>query len=102
MSYDVSLTDEREADLWANYTSNMRPFFVEFVGGVREMDGRLAADVADAIDRGLSRIARTTSRDLEQWDAPNGWGSWQTATDFLRTIRDACRESPRAIVEVSY
>jgi len=97
MSYDVTVSD------WFNYTSNMAPFFEHFIGRpLKELDGMAAPEADQHLTIALVRIAQTTFADLQEFDAANGWGTWDTAAKFLREIRDDCRRNPEEIVRVSW
>lgn len=99
MSYDIG-TEETETH---NFTSNMRVFFEHFLGcEVIDLDGTTSAEADRILTVALVRIAQTSSRELMEFDAQNGWGDWHNATEFLRTIRDNCREFPLSIVHASY
>lgn len=122
MSFDVYVADQ-----WvANYTSNMGAFFAWALDGTESENPQARCDSRDAIfgkawDDGLNalhnlpaeqarerlraalvRIAGTPSSELVRFNAENGWGKVETATEFLRKFFDACCSAPEgAEVQVS-
>jgi hypothetical protein len=110
----------------ANYTSNLGAFFAWALQGVETADPATRCDSRDAIfgkppadglialdgmsapaaamklRKALDRIDTTASSEMEKYNAPNGWGHYDSATDFLRKILRACVDEPRAVVRVSY
>lgn len=97
MSYDVT------AEETYNMTSNMRAFFTTMLGRPLEsLDGLDSNAVAPILTNALIKIARTSTRDLQEFDADNGWGDWETSTKFLRAIRDDCRHNRHNIIHVSF
>lgn len=95
MSYDVTVDDS------FNYTYNLAPFFKHFGADINSLHGLAAPDAERILTVALVRIAQTPTSELERFDADNGWGKWDTATNFLRNIRDDCRRNPDQTVEVS-
>lgn len=96
VSYDVAVSES------FNYTSNMRAFFEYFIGlPLRELDGMPAFEVDRLLTVALVRIAQATVRELQEFDATNGWGDWPTAAAFLREIRDDARHNPTETTRVS-
>ncbi|UOE45498.1 hypothetical protein [Agromyces larvae] len=88
MSFDV------QAGLdWHNYTSNMHRFFRDFDAYPPDWDGMDRYEVAERIDAALTMIESNDLGALKaEYDAPNGWGSVETAIGFLRSVRDSCRQ----------
>jgi hypothetical protein len=96
MSYDVGIGDES-----FNYTYNLGAFFRDFgVGPIADLEGVSGSQVATRIDLALTHILSRSVAELEEYDAPNGWGSWSGATIWLMQIRDAGKANPDAVVEV--
>lgn len=89
MSYDVEVGGED-----VNYTSNMRPMMSEFGMYPPDWDGRNRREVGLEIGAGLRRLVRERDADRaafdRKYDAPNGWGSVDTALRWLLGIYFAC------------
>lgn len=97
MSYDVTAEESY------NITSNMRPFFTDMLGrSLESLDGVPAKEASRILTVALIKIASMTTRELQEYDADNGWGDWQNSTRFLREIRDDCYHNPQNIVHVSF
>ena len=98
MSYDVNAGKD-----WVNYTSNMRRFFTDFDVYPPDWDGASRHEVADRIDAALVSINVNQMSTLkDEYDAPNGWGTVDTAIGFLTRVRDACRYELPEKVQVSW
>lgn len=97
MSYDVDVGTADE-----NYTSNMATFFRAFSAYPPEWHGRHRQEVGREIGEALRRIARTDRDILERFNAPNGWGTWESATQFLIRVYLGCFEELPDTVEVSW
>jgi len=99
MSYDVSVSGEDHF----NITSNMAAFFREFKCYPPDWDGKLAVPWGQFLDDSIHNIVATSVRELQEFDAPNGWGDWHTTLQWLMQVRDACFRAPRdARIEVSH
>jgi hypothetical protein len=93
MSYDIDVQHRASVTGGHNYTYNLARFFRDFLGGdgINDLDGLDAREAAERISVALERI-EAFEGDLTSYDAPNGWGSAEGATAFLREIRQSCRE----------
>lgn len=90
MSYDITVLDEE-----FNYTSNMGRFFMDFGVYPPDWTGKPRAAVGASIRSALESIRANRIETLKtEYDAPNGWGSAETAIDFLERVAAAC-EKPR-------
>lgn len=96
MSYDVNIGMISE-----NFTSNLRPFFDEFDVNIPSMHGQSGLIVSERIDEALGKIVMTPMILLDEYNPPNGWGSWVGALEFLMRIRDEARRVPDETVSVS-
>jgi len=129
MSFDVYVEvegdDDEGSQRWANYTSNMGAFFAWALDGTEFVDPTARCDSRDAIlgagpadglitlnrlaapeaaarlRSALARIDVTASRDLRRFDATNGWGDWESATEFLRKLHRFCVEAPTGKVRIT-
>lgn len=79
-----------------SHTYNLSPFFHAYgVCPRHDMDGHTASDVADMIDKALTRIRQEDPDGLAaRYDSANGYGIVKGATVWLRRIRDYCRKHP--------
>ena len=111
MSLDIDLTTivdtggpelHRVALFSANYTHNVVPMWsmAECYNALYESDGQTAADILPALEEGIRRMELCPEA-FRALDPPNGWGSYDTALPFLRSVRDACWAHPKARVNVS-
>ncbi len=109
MSYDVWMDidtggpERAEVCDVGNYTSNLSPLWAWAIdqGEVlsRWLDGRSGDEALPVLDAALARIESAT--DLSEYEPPNGWGSVEGGTEYLRRIRDAAAAHPRAQFRVS-
>lgn len=96
MSYDLYVGDE-----WFNYTYNMSQFFDDYcVSPKRDLDGLTGRQAYLRIYFALSEILNDYDSDLEtRYNSANGWGSVETAFDWLRKVMVACKNHPDEIVK---
>jgi hypothetical protein len=98
MSYAVGVGGES-----LNYTSNMRALFADFGVYPPEWDGRPRREVGAEIGKGLramvfARQARGKRAFDRKYDAPNGWGSVDSAMRWLLAVYLECfRELPDTV-----
>lgn len=101
MSYDVTINGE-----WFNYTSNMHQFFQDFGVYPPDWQGQHHTKVATSIRMALEVIRSQDPVELAvKYDAPNGWGSVESAIDWLERIAAASDKAwnpPPELVEVSW
>lgn len=114
MSYDISLV----ADLGGanpvslgildeNYTSNLREFFIWFLGeSLTDFNGKDASDLSDAIAKGFDKLGGRGKEEcpqlefLREFEPDNGWGSVLSAIGFLSRIYAACLKAPNSKVSI--
>lgn len=104
MSYDVSLhvdVDGNQVELFdGNYTSNVSPMWRHALGRpLADLHGTPASEAAGLLDSAVRRMEADPDF-YAQWNPPNGWGDVDGATDFLRSIRDACSKYPSGVIDV--
>jgi hypothetical protein len=97
MSYDVTI-----GKMDFNYTSNMSKFFQEIGAYPIRFHGAETDEVAAEIGRALAKVSTMTLAELEEYDAPNGWGSWASACRWLFEIMQECIGNPGLAVAVSW
>lgn len=111
MSYDVSLQIDAGAkelvtipNTGRNYTYNCSPMFRLALGGdgINDLDGKIAGDLIDRLDKAVSDIRNPANRrKYQRLNPENGWGNHDGAAQFLQAILDDCRAYPKASVRVS-
>ena len=108
MSWDVHLEADlggpeplRVGDLDANYTWNVGPMFKAAVGeaGLNHLDGISAAEMREKCAAILAAFNANPEK-FRALNPANGWGNFDGAREFIRTIHDACERAPKAIVRV--
>lgn len=107
MSYDVYLeADTGGPDLvdvwWANHTSNTSRMWSIALGdkSLRDLDGHEAGVEVERLAAAVARM-EAAPRFYRRFNPENGWGSYDTALDFLRELTDACRRHPKTTIRVS-
>lgn len=119
MSYDIWLTagacrDERPG----NYTYNVDAMFALALGepdaGVRggvdvvlrrvepalgRFRDKRAGDCVSSLDAAVAAM-RANPTAYTKLNPASGWGNYEGALGYLEAFRDACRDSPDAIVEM--
>jgi hypothetical protein len=105
VSYDVWLEIDTGGGNTAyvfdrNMTSNVAPMWREAGADLAEMDGKPAVDCWPALANACDNMVDNPEK-YKAMNPPNGWGSYDTCLDFLRSIRDACQEHPACTVRIS-
>lgn len=106
MSLDVYLTATRPTEVyWANITHNLNKMAME--AGIyealwrpEELGIRHAGPLIDLLSEGLEKL-KADPEHYKQFDAPNGWGTYEHFVPFVENYLNACRENPDAEVNVS-
>ena len=107
MSMDVSLMDPKtERELYSrNITHNLNTMAEE--AGIykvlwrpEEIGITKARQIIKPLQKGLTKLV-TNKAHYEEFNAPNGWGKWEHFVDFCASYLQACRDNPKATVEVS-
>lgn len=105
MSYDVtvSLDAGGHEPIWVgdwNYTSNMACAWRAAGAQIHEWDGKRAGDCAAQLADAIAVMVRDPAR-FRAFDAPNGWGSYETLVPSLRKLLRILRQAPDGVVSVS-
>ena len=108
MSYWVSLNvdtgGEELSEVWSsNMTSNVSGIWRRVIGRpLHEFDQKPAIELGDAIDDGIWKASVPSFvEECRKLEPGNGWGDFESAIEYLRSIADACRSHPKTIVCVS-
>jgi hypothetical protein len=102
MSLDVSLFQDGKEVYSANITHNLGRMADE-AGIYRclwrpEEEGIThARQIIEPLERGLCRLVTQRSQ-FEQFNAENGWGSWENFVPWCANYLQACRDYPDATV----
>lgn len=87
---------------WRNATHNLSPMWRQ--AGIRdalyESEGQTAGSILPTLRLGLAKMVASPA-EYKALNPKNGWGSYEGALDFLRTVIAACEANPDAIIEVS-
>ena len=62
-------------------------------------EAAFAWEIAGDIERGLIQLV-CAKEQYEQYNPENGWGSWSDLVLFAATALQACRNHPKAYIEV--
>lgn len=106
MSLDVYLETEAGEELYsANITHNLGKMASE--AGIYKCLWRPdecgmthARHIIDPLTLGVVALATQKAR-FEEFNAPNGWGTWEHFLPFCASYLQACRDNPDALVKVS-
>lgn len=114
MSYDVDLIMQTGPETWAtaaecgNMTLNVGVMYRLVIpaadedgpAGLRRLHD-LRAEVAAPLLRAAVEAMEADPERFEALNPANGWGSYEGAMRYLRTILKACETHPWAMVQVS-
>jgi hypothetical protein len=106
MSLDVYLKKVMPTEIYSdNITHNLNKMAAE--AGIYEALWRPdeigithAHQLIPILEEGLAKL-RANPEHFEQFNPPNGWGSYTGLVVFVRDYLDACKCEPNALVEVS-
>lgn len=108
MSYDVYLQIDTGAGepvtafYVGNYTSNVGPMWCEALDGklLREYDGAPCSEAAGPLAEAVKRMEADPEK-YREMEPPNGWGDYEGALKYLRTLAEACAEHSKCTINVS-
>lgn len=106
MSIDISLVMDTGGDYPAivedvgNHTSNTCDmWFKALENPISSLDGRSCREAYPEIDAAVRHMEANPAL-YRAMNPPNGWGSYETALQYLRNLRDACKRHPKASIQV--
>ena len=110
MSYDIWLTIDTGAGDPATvadvggYTSNVWEMWEKAIGhSLADFHGKTAQDCIEPLERAVAAIRNPDdAAEYQGMEPPNRWGSHAGAAKYLESLLSACREHPKATVEVSH
>jgi hypothetical protein len=97
---DIELPDGEWVEIVEGHTYNLSPMWRlagVFEDGSHDLDGMLAADLADRAARGLLRAVRYPTM-FEEVNPSNGWGDFDGFVEILTRTAIRCAENPTGIV----
>ena len=102
MSYDVYIEAVREVEVfWDNHTSNCAEMWREAGCDLAELQGVTAAEALPRLRAAVAAMEAEPER-FRPMEPANGWGSYESALDFLRRFADACEVDPDGRLRISY
>lgn len=109
MSYWVYLTIDAGGDEdvtvseAGNMTSNVAPMWTEALGFyLLDMEGWEGSKCIPHLERGIAKMADPETRhEYTAMNPENGWGSVETAEQYLKDVLAACREAPKGKMVIS-
>lgn len=106
MSLDVYLTAMRPTEVyWANITHNLNRMadeagIYEALWRPEEIGITKAGELIEPLSIGLEKL-KADPEHYEQFNSPNGWGTYEHFVPFVEKYLEACKENPDADVNVS-
>jgi len=103
MSLDFYLQRVQPTDVFdANITHNLSKMWSEAgcYKALYQSEGKTAQEVLPDLLKALDDMERRPEY-FRQFDAHNGWGTYEHALPWLRKLVDACNEYPDATIRVS-
>lgn len=106
MSYDIHLEIDTGGPEYAmvedvgNYTWNCGAMFANAIGcGLGELDGQNAGEWSNKLAAGVAHMLANPSIYLPM-NPENGWGDYESATQYLSKLASACARHPKARIRV--
>jgi hypothetical protein len=107
MSYDISLVIETGAGNWVeaveigNYTSNVSGMWAKALGGqrLRELDNVSAGSAAAKLSAAVKAMEKDPG-EYRKMNPENGWGDYEGALEYLRSLANACEQHPACVIRV--
>lgn len=65
-----------------------------------EVGAKYAEDIVTSVEAGLKLMENNPMR-FKKFDSPNGWGIYEDFILWVEVYLAACKEDPKAIIEVS-
>jgi hypothetical protein len=108
MSYDIYLDIDTGAEEpqtvveIGNYTSNVFPIWVEALNGrsLREYHGAPCSEAAGPLAEAVKRMEADPDK-YREMNPSNGWGDYEGALRYLRSLAEASAEHPKCMIRVS-
>jgi hypothetical protein len=111
MSYDIWLTTTVDTGApeplsitvveVGNMTSNVSGMWRKALGhSLGDLDGRTAGDCTAALEQAVTAMDQDPEPYMAMEPA-NGWGSYDGALRYLRTLATGCAEHPKTVIRIS-
>lgn len=111
VSYDVhfsAVVDGHEVCVFeaGNHTSNCSPMWAKALRSAgcevwpSELNGKRAGEYAKRLEQAVAHMAQHPD-EYRPMNPTNGWGSYETALEYLSKIADGAREFPSSTIRVS-
>lgn len=108
MSYDISLTIDTGGEFLAevcdvgNHTGNTRPMWDKAISGdFKSLNGKNAGESIELLTLAVKHMEEHED-EYTPLNPPNGWGSYDTALDYLKKLLRACEDHPKSTIYMSY
>lgn len=107
MSYDIYLnidTGKHSHSVWdQNITSNVRDMYNKAFDAdywVDEVDGQKCADISERMVHACNYMEANEAI-IKPLEPSNGWGTYETALEVLKKLKDAVLEHPNCTILIS-
>jgi hypothetical protein len=108
MSWDASMVVDTGGEYPAevqdlgNYTWNVSEMFYAAFGadGLRTIEGKSGKDAVPIV-RSAIAFMQDNGAAMRALNPKNGWGDYEGAIEFLKTILDGCLRHPKATVSLT-
>lgn len=103
---DVGLPEKKEIELYsANITHNLgkmagKAGIYEALWCPEEINAKYAKDIIPILEKGLKKL-KSRPVYFKKYNSPNMWGTYQYFVPFVEEYLIACKENPKAIIDVS-
>lgn len=106
MSWSVYLNintgiEEREVVDIGNHTYNVYPMYKKAIGGglTEILNSKICSEVIPILRKGVLEMTENPAM-YKAMNPKNGWGSYETALEFLEKIYKECVNNPKCKIEV--
>lgn len=65
-----------------------------------EIGAKYAKDIIEVLEKGYNNL-KSRPEYFEQFDSPNGWGTYKNFLPWVKKYLEACKEYPEAEIKVS-
>lgn len=106
MSLDIYFTYTIDGNEWEPFSANITHNLSEMAkeSGIYEQlwysEGLTPKDIEDDLSEGLLRLEADPEH-YRQFDAENGWGTYDDFVPFVEEVLEACQKYPNAVVHIS-
>ena len=103
---DVGVADKKRIELFnANITHNLTDMAEEaglyfYIWRPEEFNLKYAKNIVQPMEDGL-RLLKSDPIRFKKLSSPNGWGTYEQFIPWVEEYLEACKEYPKALVEVS-